>query len=204
MPSEGKRPVLVATHGAGGTPEAHCGYWRALLHDRAVVLCPRGVTMDVYAPPEERGYFYSNHPALERELKDAIAALAARFPDRVDLDRAVYAGYSQGATMGALAIAPSPAPFATVVLVEGGSDAWSGRSAKAFKAGGGERVLFACGRQSCADGARRSASLLRRAGVEVRVVDASGAGHTHDGAVKAGLVKALPWLLDGDPRFEVP
>lgn len=204
LPQDGRRPVLVATHGAGGTPEAQCAYWQELLKDAAFVLCPRGVTMDVNAPPADRGYFYSTHPALEREVRDALAALAARYPDRVDLDRAVYTGYSQGGTMGALAFGVAPSPFTALVLVEGGSEEWSTYTARSFKAGGGRRVLFACGRRSCADAARRSATLLRKASVDNRVVDASGAGHTYYGAVRDGIVEALPWLFEGDARFEPP
>lgn len=200
-PRPGRRPVVVATHGAGGTPEALCAYFRELLDDRAFVLCPRGVTMDVYAPPQARTYFYSAHPALEREVRAALDALAARFPARVDLDRAAYAGFSQGATMGALAFSRSPAPFTTAVLIEGGVEEWSRYTAGLFKARGGRRVVFACGRRSCADAARRSAAILLRAGVESRVVDAPGAGHTYEGAVREGVSEALPWLVEGDPRF---
>jgi predicted esterase len=191
----------VATHGAGGTPEAECAFWRDLVGGTAFVLCPRGVTMDVYAPPEDRGYFYPAHPALGREVRAALAALDARFPDRVDREGAVYAGFSQGATMGTLVFASAPAPFAAVVLIEGGVDEWTVRSARHFKEGGGKRVLFACGRRSCADAARRSAGYLTRAGVESRVVDASGAGHTYGGAVREGLAAALPFVFGGDARW---
>lgn len=196
-----RRPVLVATHGAGGTPEAHCSYWQALVGETAFVLCPRGVTMDVHAPPAERGYFYPAHPALGREVRAALDALAARFPDRIDAEGAIYAGYSQGATMGALVFGSDPAPFTAAVLIEGGVEEWTTRSARAFKERGGRRVVFACGRRSCADAARRSAGVLERAGVESRVVDATGAGHTYGGAVREGVTAALPFVFGGDGRW---
>ena len=196
-----RRPVLVATHGAGGTPEAHCSFWQALVGGTAFVLCPRGVTMDVYAPPSERGYFYPAHPALGREVRAALDALAARFPDRVDREGAVYAGYSQGATMGALVFAGEPAPFIAAVLIEGGVEEWTLRRARAFKERGGQRVLFACGRQSCADAARRAAGVLEQAGVPSRIVDATGAGHTYGGRVREGVRAALPFVFGGDPRW---
>ncbi|MFT3772136.1 MAG: hypothetical protein QM820_42565 [Minicystis sp.] len=201
LPKEGRRPLIVATHGAGGTPEAQCAYWRDLVDEAAFVLCPRGVTMDVYAKPEDRGWFYPAHPALEREVRAALAALEARFPGRVDLDRALYTGFSQGAVMGALAFSRAPTPFTALVLVEGGAEEWAGYNAKSFAKGGGQRVILACGRPSCADAARRSAAILRRAGVDVRVIDATGAGHTPGGAVRERLVEALPWLLEGDARY---
>jgi len=198
------RPLLVATHGAGGTPEAQCARWRKLLGDTAFILCPRGVTMDVYVPPEERSYFYPAHPALGRELRAALAALVARFHARVDTEGAVYAGFSQGATMGALVLAGDPLPFTSLVLVEGGHDEWTTVSARAFKDAGGRRVLFACGRLVCADGARRSARYLTRAGVETRVVDATGAGHTYEGAVEAGVASALGFVFGDDARWQRP
>jgi pimeloyl-ACP methyl ester carboxylesterase len=176
--------------------------WRELVGDDVFILCPRGVTMDVYAPPDARGYFYPAHPALGREVHDAIEALAARFPDRVVQEGAIYAGFSQGATMGALAFSSEPAPFSTAVLIEGGAEQWTLRNARAFKAGGGRRVLFACGRRVCTDAARRSAAYLARAGIESRVVDANGAGHTYEGAVREGVAQALPFALGDDPRWQ--
>lgn len=200
-PEGAPRPLLVATHGARGTPEKLCALWREAVGELAFVLCPRGVTMDVYAPPESRGYFYPSHPALEREVRAALAALAERFPGRVDAARAVYAGFSQGAVMGALSFSARPAPFAGLVLIEGGDEEWSLHGARTFAAGGGQRVLFACGRARCAAAAKRSAGYLRRAGVEGRVVDASGAGHTYEGIVREGVLAAFPWLVGDDARW---
>lgn len=203
-PDDGsRRPVLVATHGAGGTPESLCALWRELIGAGAFILCPRGVTMDLDAPPAARGYFYPTHAALRRETLAALEALRARFGDRVDARQAVYTGFSQGAIMGALAFALDPAPFTGLVLVEGGAEEWSLYTARKLKAGGGRRVVIACGRRACTDAARRSARYLEREGIEARVVDASDTGHSFGGAVRAGVEAALPWLLAGDARWAV-
>lgn len=211
MGATSPRPLLVATHGAGGTPEAHCSFWRAIVGDAAFVLCPRGVTSDVHAPPGERGYFYPTHHALEREVALAVAALRERFGPHVDPNRPIYAGFSQGATMGALFVARpprppepdrrDPPPFAGAILIEGGFDEWTLASARAFKAASGERVVFACGRAKCVDGAKRSAGYLRKAGVETVVIHAEGAGHTYEGAVKGRVEEAFPWVIEGDARW---
>jgi hypothetical protein len=87
------------------------------------------------------------------------------------------------------------------VLVEGGVEEWTAQSARAFKEGGGRRVVFACGRRVCTDAARRSAALLARAGVESRLVDRSGAGHTYGGAVREGVAESFPWVVAGDARW---
>jgi hypothetical protein len=58
-------------------------------------------------------------------------------------------------------------------------------------------VLLACGQSGCVSRAAGVATLLRQAGIEVRQVQAVGAGHTYDGPVAAALRPALPWLLEG-------
>ena len=197
-------PVLVIAHGAGGRPEPHCDFWRALLGSRGFLLCPRGVRLDTFAEPADQGYFYPDHHALAREVTAALAALRARFGDRLDERRPIYVGFSQGATMGALAFATRPALFARLVLIEGGvgeSDEWTISGARAFREGGAERVLFACGRPSCFTAAQRSLTYLAKAGLEGRVVHAAGAGHTYGGAVAEAVIGALPWVLEGDPRW---
>jgi predicted esterase len=198
----GSRPLLVATHGAGGTPEAHCTFWRRLLGDRAFVLCPRGASLNAHVAPEDAAYFYDGHPRLAREVEAALDALTARFGDRVDARAAVYAGFSQGATMGALALPLLPGRFARAVLIEGGDADWSRYTARVFATHGGARALFLCGRPACAANARRSAGYLEREGVPARAIHAVGAGHTYGGKVEQELVGALGWLLEGDPRWQ--
>jgi pimeloyl-ACP methyl ester carboxylesterase len=198
------RPILVIAHGAGGRPEPHCDFWRSILGARGFLLCPRGVLLGAYAAPADQGYFYPDHHALEREVTAALAALRARFGDRLDDRAPIYVGFSQGATMGALAFVKRPAAFARLILIEGGvgeSDEWTINGARAFHEGGAERVLFACGRVSCFTAARRSLTYLGKAGLEGRVVHGAGAGHTYGGAVADAVIRALPWVLEGDPRW---
>jgi predicted esterase len=198
------RPILVIAHGAGGRPEPHCDFWRGLLGERGFLLCPRGVRLDTFAEPANQGYFYPDHHALAREVTAALAALRARFGERLDERAPIYAGFSQGATMGALAFVGRAATFARLILIEGGvgeSDEWTIHGARAFREGGAERVLFACGRPSCFSAAQRSLTYLGKAGLEGRVVHAVGAGHTYGGAVADRVIHALPWVLEGDLRW---
>jgi hypothetical protein len=60
------RPLLVVTHGAGGSPEPHCAFWREMLGDRGFILCPRGVPLGSAVEPPDQGFFYRDHRALER------------------------------------------------------------------------------------------------------------------------------------------
>ncbi len=198
------RPLLVVAHGAGGRPEPHCAFWREIVGARGFVLCPRGVRLGIQVAPADQGYFYPDHRALAREVTATLAALRARFGERLDDRAPIYVGFSQGATMGALAFVQRSSAFARLILIEGGvgeSDEWTINGARAFREGGGERVLFACGRASCFSAAQRSLTYLGKAGLEGRAVHAAGAGHTYGGAVADGVIRALPWVLEGDPRW---
>ena len=198
------RPVLVATRGAGGSPEEHCEHWQRLLGGRAFILCPRGVALKTTVPLGEGQYFYDGHPRLVREVRLALVALSLRFGGLVDTQGAVYAGYSQGATMGALALPLMPGLFSRALLIEGGDAEWDRRAARIFKAEGGQRVLFACGRSRCAENARRSAGYLEKESVETRVLHAEGAGHTYGGPVEELVRGSFEWLVEGDSRWSPP
>ena len=121
------RPLVVATHGAGGSPEAHCRYWRGVVGARAFVVCPRGrpVVARRSGLPDA-GYYYPDHLALGREVAACVRAATGRWAGEIDASAAVYVGFSQGATMGALLLGHDPAPFARAALV-GGSQAHNSR-----------------------------------------------------------------------------
>ena len=109
--------------------------------------------------------------------------------------------------MGALAFVKRPAAFARLVLIEGGSgeaEEWTINGARAFREGGGERVLLACGRASCNTAAKRTVTYLDKAGVAGRAVYAAGAGHTYGGGVAEAVKGALAWITEGDARWRDP
>lgn len=202
---DGPRPVLVATHGAGDRPEWHCDLWSAMVRGAGYVLCPRGKAIDARVPDHERLYYYPDHHALGREVTAALSALSRRFGDRVDLRAPVYAGYSQGATMGALLLPGHPAGFVRAALIEGGygsAGEWTLGSARRWHGAGGTRVLLACGRADCAARAHKARATLERVGVTARVLHAQGAGHTYVGAMERALHEAYPWVVEGDPRWQ--
>jgi predicted esterase len=201
------RPVIVATHGAGDRAEWHCELWRRIVRDNAFVLCPPGRRMDERVPHAEAAYYYPDHLVLETEVKAALAALEARFADHVDTANAIYTGFSQGAIMGALVIVLLADRFPRAVLVEGGHGSfheWSPYAAKKYAAGGGERVLFACGSPYCVRSASRSARYLEQAGVATRVVHAEGAGHSYGDTMEAEIAKSFAWIVEGDARWSAP
>lgn len=198
------RPVIVATHGAGGRPDYQCEWWRRIVENRAFVLCLTGKAMYPYEPSGWTGYFYTGHPALGREMSAAFAALREQFDLYVDPEAPVFAGYSQGAIMGALLLPAHPLRFARAVLIEGGFGGyqeWNVAVARRFAEHGGQRVLLACGRKRCAERAQKTAQYLEMGGLQARVVYARGAGHTYYGPMEREIRDAFGWIVSGDERF---
>jgi predicted esterase len=198
------RPLIVVAHGAGDRPEWQCEVWRATVGDGGFVLCPRGRPTNVYAPDEETGYFYPTHYALGEEITAAVKALRERFPEHVDFEGPIYAGFSQGAIMGALLIAGHPLGFSRAVLIEGGVGAyeeWNLAAALRFKRAGGERILFACGGPRCEWRARMTAAQFDKVGVEARTLHVEGAGHSYGGQMGQEVRRVFAWVVEGDPRW---
>ncbi len=195
------RPLLLATHGATGRPEPHCERWQQLVADRAFVLCLRGAPTNRRDPPEVSRHYYPDHRWLGRAVTASLRALEEAYAEHVDLERAVYAGYSQGAVMGALMLMEQQAPFSRALLIEGQQDDWSVSAAERFVSKGGDRVALVCGFGRCAEAYARSERTLRRGGVQARFEYAEGAGHTYGGAVGERVAESLVWLVAEDPRW---
>jgi hypothetical protein len=181
------RPLVIAAHGAGGTPEWECEYWSRMLGEKSFVLCLRGTPLG-----KSGGYYYRTEHALEAELVAAERAARAREP-RI-APGGTYAGFSQGASMGSAIISKHGDKATRLVLIEG-FERWNVPRARAFAKAGGKRILFACGTKECNAAATESARWIQRGGVDVRVEYAPGAGHTPVGDVQERVVAALPWLL---------
>jgi predicted esterase len=191
-------PVVVAAHGAGDRPTWQCEVWREIVQDRGFVLCPQGTRMGW---GQNLGFFFRHHHALEKEVLAALEALHARFGDRIAPGPVVYAGYSQGGTMGALMVVKHPHLFQRLVLVEGGEAEWDVPTATRFRQGGGQRVLLVCGRHPCAERARKSVGWLQKGGVDARLEHVPGGGHTYGGTVAERLLASFAWIVEGDPRW---
>jgi predicted esterase len=192
-----RAPLFVITHGAGGQAEWHCRHFHRILDGRATLLCPRGKRR--HARDASQGYYYSDHFALRRE----VLAVVNRFEASVPTSRPyVFAGYSQGATMGALAFAQNGEIFSQLLLVEGGYADWSSTLITQFQKTGGKAVLFVCGTQSCHDQASAAARRFAQVQIRVKVSWAHRAGHRPDGPVGETMADDLSFLLADDPRWQ--
>jgi predicted esterase len=194
-----RAPLFVITHGAGGFAEWHCQHYAALLGSGGTLLCPSGRRM--FASDPSRGYYYPNHVVLAEELQGARDAMLQHYAMRIREEAIVYVGYSQGASMGVLAVHKHGDWWPRLLLVEGGYDGWTASLSKRYAASGGRRVLFVCGTAHCREHARASVGLLERAGVAAQLRVANGAGHRPDGPVAAAVRDGLGWLLDDGSAF---
>ena len=208
LPEAERQPVLFAMHGAGGYAEWHCSHWRELLGKRGLIVCPAG---DPIGPGLDYGFYFRDHFALRKEVLAVLHAVATQLTSQADLERSVFLGYSQGATMGvhALFVDDSAAKdvsmriFSKLVLVEGGFSEWSVGRGLSFAKQGGQRVLFACGTRGCDRAAQRSREWLARASVDAQAVLAEHAGHTPAGRVGDAVRAHWDWLVADDVRWHV-
>lgn len=192
--ASGPKPVVVAAHGHGGVAYMTCEDGRKMFGDRAFVLCVRGRQVP------GGGETFADVPAFKREIDAAMAALEKRHAGHVDVARPLLMASSLGANLGRIAAVHDPDRFGRAIFVEGGNRGWTDATARAFRAGGERRILFACGTEACRRGAVDAERTLREAGVDVLVVYAPGAGHGFR-EIRDHVISELDWLLEGEPRF---
>lgn len=191
LPGEMNAPLVVAAHGAGGSPEWQCEWLQALAGSTSLALaCLRGKPMLPYAG----AFYYPEHHTLGRMFKQTVQALQPVLQERGSTLH-TYVGYSQGATMGALMLHEVQVAPRGLLLVEGGYEGWTDKRCRAFRERGGQRVYFACGTNTCATNAKLVVKRLEDAGVEAQYGWAQGAGHTPGGAVGELARRGLQWLL---------
>lgn len=185
----GPRPVVVAIHGAVDDPGLICSAWRIVTDVYPFVLCPGGsrVRQDTYVWPSS--------DAIDASIDAALAALRARYGDRVHPGPALYVAFSQGANLaGPVLGRANRGRFARAVLTEGGYRAFeTAEAARAFSAAGGERVLYTCSQPGCTTSFATSQLPRDR----VKVVYSGAHGHSMVPAVRQSIHDALPWVVEG-------
>jgi predicted esterase len=142
--------------------------------------------------------------AVKNAIARALRASEAKYPGHVAEGPRVYAGFSQGAILGASVVEAAPEAYPRVVFLEGLGDIASRRFTRAFKANGGQRIVLACSQAGCEGGRRAAKVALDRAGIDAKVVYAGAIGHTINEPVIAAMREAVPWLLEGDALWSTP
>src|SRR5262249_25673846 len=157
-------------HGSGDRPDWQCFAWRRIVDGHAFVLCPTGAYNAQWSTKNDERYTHAGGPALLQHIDDAIAPLAARYPEYVDTRSPPRAGFSLGAySIVPLAVA-DPKRFPRVAVVEGGASAWTQDNIKKFVAGGGQRVIFAAGQKGNEWEVKAGAKRFDASGAEARAV----------------------------------
>jgi len=191
------RPIIVAVHGAVDDPGLMCSAWRLIADVYPFVVCPAG------APLGKSRYVWRSSDAIDTSVDAALAAVRARWGERVHAGPAVYAAFSQGANKAGPVLGRKKGRFARAVLTEGGHRAFDELApAKAFAAAGGERILFTCSQPGCAGAFERSRQVLARAGVDVEITYSGPHGHSMPPPVRESIHGGLPWVVDGLAGWE--
>lgn len=187
------RPVVVAVHGAFDHPGYMCSAWRVIADTYPFVVCPAG------AKGGKDTYVWSSSDAIDKATDAALAAVRAKFGDRVLAGPAVYVAFSQGANMAAPVLGPlNRGRFARAALTEGGYHAFEDPAlARAFTKAGGQRVLYTCSQGSCTGSFARSKGALVQAGAVVKVESPGAFGHSMVPQVREALHASVPWLTEG-------
>jgi predicted esterase len=181
------RPLVLGVHGAGDRPEWSCGGWRLASQVSAFVACPRG------APHGSSRFAWSSSRQLGQRVEVAIELTRARFGPYVDSGPMIYAGFSQGATLAEPLLREHAARFPIAILAEGGYQIANSRSfARAYREGGGRRVVLVCGTPACYRSARSAQKVLSNAGLDALVVGDEKAGHNLNERMQHALQEAWP------------
>ncbi len=148
-------------------------------------------------------YAHTSVRGMREEATQGLRALKGREGARVDTRDALFLGFSLGAQTGAQVVLETPETFPRAVLIESGNEIWDRKSAPRYYAGGGRRILFACGTEGCWRWSEFSRKRLEKAGVAVRIALGQRGGHTYkDGAVNEALRSAFDWVVEDDDRWQ--
>ena len=194
-----RRPVVVVIHGMDDRPDWQCGGWRRATAEQAFVLCPRGTYDPGQSTKDDWRYTHPAGKALLDHVNAALAALNARYPDYVDADHPLLAGFSLGASEVLAIAVQSPNRFPRIALIEGAAGAWPSARIDAFLQGG-VRVLYGAGQRANEATMRATAKQLVARGLETHVVFAP-VGHTFDPPLEDAVRAELGWFTEGDDRW---
>lgn len=195
--AEGPRAVVIALHGNFDRPEWMCAAWDRVVRRRAFLLCPRGVPR-TDAPGQDRWELPPAH-RLAREVAAARAALATRYPGRVDDGSDVWVGFSQGAHRVSRMAAADPSRFMRIQLVEGGNTMWRPDGARRYARSAG-RVALVCAMRWCEQRGTVLARALREGRAQARL-ERIPAAHHDLRTMEPAITRTFDWLIEDDPRF---
>jgi predicted esterase len=191
------RPIVVAVHGAGDRPDWACGGWRLGTEAFAFVVCPQGF------PMRGQTFAWTDDSALLHAVDRALLAVRERYGGHVANVPAIYAGFSQGATLAAKTLLARTRDFPLAVFAEGGYDTTIDATfARKYQAAGGQRALLLCGTPNCFAHSRRAARVLETAGITTTVAGDAKSGHNLNEPMQRALREIWPGFVHGVAGWE--
>jgi predicted esterase len=195
-----RRPVLIALHGTGDRPDWACDAWRTITQARAWIVCPRGAHDAQWSTKTDERYAHRESLVdLAAHIDLALVELAKKYPDYVDADHPILAGFSMGAWQALRLSAREPDRFTRLAILEGGYDLAITNAPALARAHA--RVLFGSGQPDNAAAAKNAAARLAAAGVPARTAFAS-VGHSFARPMQDALAPHFAWLTEGDARWQ--
>jgi hypothetical protein len=188
-----QRPIVVGLHGAQDRADWACSEWFGALGGRAFVVCPRGV-------PLAEGFAWSSVDQIASKSEAALALVRARWGAWISDGRALYGGWSQAATLGALVLEKRPDLFDAAVFVELGHTPLDAHVvALSIRKSGVRAAAIVCATGSCeawATGAKPAMT-----GFPFAWYTAGHRGHVFDGEVAKRVYEAITFVEKDDARW---
>jgi predicted esterase len=192
----GARPVIMFLHGRGGNPQEDCRKWAPIATQFGWLVCPQG--------PEDRGggsRAWQNNVAAGQSIIDAsIAALRAKYKNKVRSRDSVLIGFSEGAFLAMQIGLHKPERWNRWLIVAANDQYWFGDTEELLKEKRRKirRVYLLTGdKDEVAENTKRVGDTLRAAKVPVRVKIAEGLGHELPSGKMTTFRKPLRWLTAG-------
>ncbi len=186
--SRQRRPLVVGVHGAQSRPDWMCGAVRDSFGPDTFVVCPHPTAKLREATSWGSGL------QLTRAVDRALDAAFAAFGERIDPQKIIYFGHSQGGMMlsAGYGVVPPKRSFSSVVFFEGLPKDTSTLD-RTVRNLGARRVLFVSGQSDWA--AAQATAALRKNGLDARHVQGTF-GHFFTPAAIEIFRRETPALLD--------
>lgn len=183
----GPRPLIVVLHGYGGEARTNAEkFRRAAAGSGAILAAPNALRPG----PGGRGFSWTFRDEAEWWVLRVVERVAAKH--RIDPQRVILAGFSQGASAALTVGLAHPDRFAGLLAIAGHYDA----HLMPPPPEGGPRVYLLAGARDPAVQTFREARVnLEAAGLDVRLRVIAGLGHAYPQRSEAELAEALEFLL---------
>jgi len=187
------RPVIMVLHGRGADPSSFCRRWAPVARSLGWLVCPSGPR--AYGG----GRTWSNDWGTGRHIiMSTLQALRKKYGRRVQLYGNTLVGFSEGAFVAMNVGVRETRAFNRWLILAADDDYWGAAAPKLLARAKHRlrRVYLITGRKDTVyDDTMETRSLLRRAGIPVKISRPKGMGHAVALESKRAMYRAaLTWL----------